>query len=376
MQRIAIHTADLDHDRIDGTRVYSLSVLRYLGKLAPTDRFFLYHKRKYNPKLTPENFSNYKVKKLWPLPFWTQSVFAWQIWRDKPNALWMPVHNLPMLRRKKLRTVVTIHDLAFKYFPEHFPKKDLRKLNLLTDNAIKNSTSLIAISNSTKRDILKFYPEVDEKKISVVYHGFDADLFEREIPQAESDEILKSYKLEAKSYFLYVGAIQPRKNLETLITAFEKLHAQNFQLKLVLVGEKAWSWEGVMEKIENSISKENIVLTGSVPFEKLPIFYQNAIAFVFPSLYEGFGIPLLEAMASGAPVVCADNSCLSEVGADAPLYFESKSSYELIQRLKSILEDDNLRKNMIEKGKRRVRDFSWEKCAKQTLDIIRKKEYN
>lgn len=369
--KIAIHAADLDNERIDGTRVYILNMLKNFGVLDEQVEFFVYHKDNFNPQLTPPTFSNYLVKKI-PFPkFWTQTRFAWQIFWDKPDVLWMPMHNLPRLRRKNLKTVVTVHDLAFKIFPQYFPKKELDNLNNLTDYAVKNADSLVAISQATKNDILKFYPTVEAKKIKVIQHGFDQKLFQSQISQIRDEEILASYNLKAKSYLLYVGAIQPRKNLIVLIEAFEKVKKNHPEMKLVFVGGPAWDFEETFERIKKSVFKNDIIVTGKVPFRQLPALYRNASVFVFPSLYEGFGIPILEAFASGTPVVCAGNSSLLEIGGQALLYFDADSAEQLTTCLEKVLSDSDLCRQMIENGLKQVQKFSWEKCAEETLEFIK-----
>jgi glycosyltransferase involved in cell wall biosynthesis len=370
--KIAIHAADLDHERIDGTRVYLLNMLKNFGKMDQFDTFDVYHQAKFSARLTPPSFANYFIKSLPFFALWTQTRFALNLFLDKPDVLWMPVHNMPIFRRKNLRTVVTIHDLAFKIFPEYFPKKDLVKLNRLSDLSIKNADRIIAVSHSTKNDILKFYPQISEEKIEVIHHGFDAELFSQKISQEESIAVLKTYNLKPETYLLYVGAIQPRKNLGILIEAFEKIKEKNPEMKLVFAGAPAWQHEATFEKIEKSRYKEDIVVTGTLAFNQLPALYQNSSAFVFPSLYEGFGIPVLEAMASGTPAVLANNSSLPEVAGDAALYFKTGDTDDLVRCLELVMIDNNLREQLIEKGKKRVAEFSWEKCARQTLDNILK----
>ncbi|EKD46644.1 MAG: glycosyl transferase, group 1 [uncultured bacterium] len=368
--KIAIHASDLDQNRIDGTRVYMFSMLKNFGVLDRENSFCIYHERNFNPLLAPPVFENYIVKQIPLRYFWTQVRFAFEIFRDKPDVLWMPMHNVPFFRRKKLKVVVTIHDLAFKIFPDYFPKKDLAKLNFLTDHAVESADRIIAVSEVTKKDILKFYPEISAEKISVIHHGFDGELFEKKVPENEAEKILKTCDLVPKSYLLYVGAIQPRKNLGILIEAFEKIKESNPELKLVFAGAPAWKAEQTFAKINECKFKEDIIITGTVPFSHLPIFYQNALTFVFPSLYEGFGIPVLEALASGAPVILADNSSLPEVAGDSALYFDTQNSSDLARKIDMVLKDENLRNELLEKGKKRVADYSLEKCAKQTLDAL------
>lgn len=369
--KIAIHAADLDCNRVDGTRVYLLNMLKNFGMLAKEDSFFIYHKNEFNPLLTPPFFFNYEIKKESAPFFWTQTRFALDVWKDKPDVLWMPVHNIPILKRRGLKSVVTIHDLAFKKFPQYFPENDLKKLNRLVGMAVKRADHLIAISECTKKDLLEFFPEISEERISVVHHGFDTELFRGGVSVEESENILASYKLKAKSYLLYVGAIQPRKDLGVLISAFAEIKKKRPEMKLVFAGALAWSYESILQKIEESGLANDIIITGTVPFKHLPALYANASVFIFPSLYEGFGIPVLEAMASGVPVVCADASSLPEVGGDAALYFEPGNSNGLQTCIERILDDEALRQQLVAKGKVQAKKFSWEKCAEETLAVIK-----
>lgn len=370
--KIAIQAADLDAARVDGTRVYIKNMLNRFGKISPQDDFFIYHKSEFNPELAPSKFSNYKIKKIKFPFFWTQIRFALELTRDNPNILWMPMHNLPLARRKKMKTVVTVHDLAYKIFPDYFPRKDLRELNFLGDYAIKNADKLIAVSESTKKDILKFYPCICENKIKVIHHGFDAKLFQREITSKELNDTLKIYQLKSKRYILYSGAIQPRKNLERLIAAFEICKKETqADTKLVLAGEKAWLWREIFLKAEKSPYKKDIIFTGKLTFGEMAELMSGARLFVFPSLYEGFGIPVLEALAAGIPVVVADNSSLKEVGGEAVEYFNAGDECELAEKMKKVLTDEKLRNAMIVKGAEQIKKFSWEKCAEETLKWIK-----
>ncbi len=368
--KIAIQAADLDSPRIDGTRVYLLNMLNRFGELSSSDDFFIFHRENFNPKLEPKKFPNYQILQK-PFPFyWTQIKFSMELYKGNFDSLWMPMQALPFVGRKNLKTTVTIHDLAFKYFPEFFPKRDLLRLNLFTDFAIKNSDKIVAVSQSTKKDILHFYPGIKEEKIKVIYHGFDPDLFQRKFSEETEKEILDRYTLSDVQYVLYVGALQPRKNLEQLIEAFEMVRKEKHRLKLVLAGGKAWMWKEIVKCVNKSEFRNDIIITGTISFEEVAVLYQNAEVFVFPSLYEGFGIPILEAMASGTPVICNQNSSLHEVAGDAALYYKGTSG-ELVFKMKEVLESKFIRDNLVRKGSEQIKKFSWDKCAKETLEFIK-----
>lgn len=374
--RIAINAADLDHLRIDGTRIYIQNILKNFGLRSHEDHFLIYHKNKFNPELIFPVFDNYSIKKL-PFPFyWTQTRFAWEIFRTRPDVLWMPMHSLPYLRSKKTKTVVTIHDLAFKFFPQFFNKKDLRRLNFFTDYAVRNADRLIAVSNSTKKDILKLYPALHEEKIKVIYHGYDKDSFNENISGEEMNEVKSRYGLPASPagrrvsrYVIYVGALQPRKNLDVLVDAFESLRRDESykDIGLVIAGDLGWMYKDFLKRIENNPA---ITAIGKFETRDLPMLLRGAEALIFPSLYEGFGLPALEAMACGVPVVAADNSSLAEIVGEAGILFDAYSRDNLAKSLIKILESDKLRDDLRQKGLERVKDFSWEKCAEETLEWI------
>lgn len=370
--RIAINCADLDHSRIDGTRVYIKKCLDYFGVFDQHNIFNLYHKTEFNPELKPKFYSNYRDNII-PYSFWwTQTRLGFELNYQMPDVCWMPLQQVPFLADRKTKIVITIHDLAFKYFPQHFPWLDRIKLDFFTETAIKRADKIIAISEATKKDILKFYPKTKKEKIKVIYHGVDKEEYSQKISLKKSEEILSRYKIKGK-YLLYVGALQPRKNLETLVEAFEKLKTNgDAEIQLVLAGAPAWKTEKLLEKIEKSQFKKDIILTGKVSFADLPVLYRQAEMFIFPSLYEGFGIPILEAWASETPVIVADNSSLSEIGGSAVLKFKSLDKDELLEKINILLKRDIIKKELVEKGKERVKNFSWEKCAEDTLDFIKK----
>jgi len=369
--KIAIQAADLDCDRIDGTRVYILNVLKYFGKLDQDSEFLIYHRSDFNPELAPPEFPNYKI---WQRSFsflWTQTIFALELWQNNPDVLWMPMVALPVARRKKLKTVITIHDLAFKYFPEYFPARDLRKLNFFANYSTNAADKIIVISDSTKKDILKFYPKVSADKIKVIHHGFSAEVFSQARDFDQEQKLKKELGI-AGEYILYSGALQPRKNIERLIEAYDAYKTRSgSDIKLVLAGEKAWLWENIEKGAKNSPFYADIIMPGKLKFEAVGHLFRGASVFIYPSLYDGFGISILEAYAAGVPLITATNSSLMEIGGDGALYFDASDASELSAQIEKILTSEELRTELIARGKEIVKNFSWEKCARETLEYIK-----
>lgn len=368
--KIAIQAADLDHSRIDGTRVYLKELLKRFGQLDSETDFFLYHKNTFNSALAPPTFGNYFVKQC-PFPFaWMQTRFAWELFCEKPNKLFLPIQAAPFFIPRSVEVTATIHDLAFKKYPETFPKRDLLKLNFLLNAAVKRGDKLIAVSESTKNDLVQFFPHLSEERIRVIYHGYDSEFFSARLPVEEIENNLSRYDLLTGNYVLYVGALQPRKNLARLIETFNIVKKNIPEMKLVLAGETAWLASEIIAARERSEYKNDIILTGRMGFEELRALYQGARCLAFPSLYEGFGLPLLEAFASGIPVLTADNSSLREVGGDAALYADALSVSDIALKLERLWNEEKLRAELVVKGYEQLKKFSWDKCAEETLQYI------
>lgn len=368
--RIAIQASDLDNARIDGTRVYLKQLLNRFGKYAPEAEFLLYHQTVFNPELTPKIFSNYQIKEC-PFPIaWMQTRFVWELFCVKPEKLFLPIQAAPFYIPAKTEVTATIHDLAFRRYPETFPKNHLLKLNFLLDIVVRRADKLIAVSQSTKNDLLEFFPKLSENRIKVIHHGFDSEFYGTKLSSEELSEKLKSYNLQSTSYMLYVGALQPRKNLVRLIEAFDIAKKKIPELKLVLAGEPAWLSESIIKAREKSVYKEDIILTGRVSFETLRALYQGARFFVFPSLYEGFGLPLLEAFVSRIPVLTADNSSLREVAGSAALYCNAESVEDIAEKMRLLWNNEILRTELVLKGEEQLKKFSWDQCAQETLEYI------
>lgn len=368
--KLAIQASDLDHARIDGTRVYVAELLKRFGGLSPETEFTLYHKGVFNPALAPPKLANYREVSL-PFPYaWMQTRFAWEMFRVRPDRLFLPIQAAPVILPSGVTVTATIHDLAFRRFPETFPASHLWKLNFMLETAVRQADRLIAVSESTKRDLLEFFPALDEKKIHVIHHGFDREYFGARLPESERSEVLGRHGLEPGRYALYVGALQPRKNLVRLIEAFGRVKEHILEMQLVLAGEPAWLSDGILRARETSPFRDDIILTGRVSFADLRALYQGARLFAFPSLYEGFGLPILEAFASGVPVLTGDNSSLREVAGDGAVYVDASSVADIAEKLRALWSDETLRQACIDRSLVELKRFSWDKTARETLEII------
>jgi glycosyltransferase involved in cell wall biosynthesis len=271
---------------------------------------------------------------------------------------------LPFWVPRATRVVNHIHDVSFCAFPELINPKDLFFLRLLIPRSLRRSDTIITPSEFTKNEIVKYYG-TNQEKIVVIHNAVGSDFGKQsEGGEAREAQVRTEYHLPDK-YILYVGTLQPRKNIPFLIRAFAEYQKQSPQMKLVLVGSRTSHHfdQGIDSAIEECGVVSDVIFPGYVAEEDLPLIYQMASAFVFPSLYEGFGIPLLEAMSVGTPVVASNQPCLMEVGGEAALYFEQGHIDSLAHILYSLEVTNAQKESLREKGFERVREFSWHKSG-------------
>ncbi|MDO8497878.1 MAG: glycosyltransferase family 1 protein [bacterium] len=354
-----------------GVSVYTRSLLEHFQSAAnDKTQFRIFLKNDPLPTMPKEN-PHFSYKVISPRFMWSQLWLPLDLYmKKKIDVFFAPAHYAPRFCPAPL--VVTVHDLSYFYYPDEFLKKDLYTLKEWTRYSVKNARKIIAVSKTTKKDVIKYY-NVPEEKIEAVYNGYDKS----SQPKADkllAENLLTKLKLKEKKYFLYVGTLQPRKNLPVLINAFAKFSKIHADYKLVLVGKKGWMYDEIFETIRTLKLDDAVITPGYLPDEEVKELYRNAMCFVLPSLYEGFGIPILEAMSHGCPVISSFSSSLPEIGGDACLYFDPKNSEDLYDDLIRLTEDESLRKDFIKKGYERVKQFSWKKCAEETLNVIQKIE--
>jgi glycosyltransferase involved in cell wall biosynthesis len=332
---------------------------------------------------------NFEIKVLrWPLPFlWTQIRLAWEMIVQPPEFLFIPVHILPIFHPKN--SLVAIHGLEYEYFPQYYPFWHRLYLRLSTKYALKNARKIIAISENTKQDLIKFYGGKADK-IKVVHHGIKFPISPPAwlrrakrvgnfpglafgLPRAgqfPNKLQIQNSKIQ-KPYVLFIGRVETKKNIQGLLEAYKILKEKyNVPHQLVLAGAPGYGYKNIKNQISKIKNKEEIILTGFVSEGEKWQLLAGADVFVLLSFYEGFGLPILEAQAAGVPVVTSYNSSLPEIAGEGALFINPKNSAQIAEAAKKIIDDKALRDTLIQLGYKNVRRFSWEKCAKETLDTL------
>lgn len=274
---------------------------------------------------------------------------------------------IPFLyKNKRCKYVVTIHDLITKLYPEKFTVKHRFIQNTLLPYILKKADRIIAVSQCTKNEMIGFYPD-SEEKVRVIYEGVESKFSPKS--KQEANETLKKYHIDFP-YFLFLGTLEPRKNIIRVLDAFIRLKKErDIDEKLVITGRKGWLYGETLKKIEYSSLSDNIVLSGFVDDDDLPSLYSGAKIFLYPSLFEGFGLPVLEAMACGVPVITSNCSSLPEIAGNAAMFVNPKNVVEIVNAMEILISNNNLREELSAKGLERAKIFSWDKTAKETIKL-------
>ncbi|NRT37500.1 glycosyltransferase involved in cell wall biosynthesis [Clostridium beijerinckii] len=271
------------------------------------------------------------------------------------------------------KVITTIHDMTYELYPETMDKRNLKRIKNDIQYSVNRADKIITVSESSKNDIIKFL-SVDEAKIDVVYNGVEYDKFNKSYSEDEKSKIRVKYTLP-KNYILYMGTLEPRKNIESIIEAFSLFKKENTvsnqNTKLVIAGKKGWLFENIFNLVNKLSLKDDVIFTDYIDENDKSIIYNMASLFVFPSLYEGFGIPVLEAMASSVPVITSNVSSLSEVAGDAAILVEPKDIKSIAKYMSKVLADKKLRNNLIREGHEQAKKFTWESSAKKLVNIYR-----
>lgn len=298
------------------------------------------------------------------LPFlWRSFTIRKQLEKDQISIYHGLSNEIPFgMQNGPVKTIVTIHDLIFFRFPSNFKYIDRLIYNFKSKYACKHADLIIAISEKTKQDIIECY-QTDPEKIKVIYQTCD-DSFKKAVTREHKNTVQLKYGLP-QHYILNVGTIEPRKNLLLLVQAMKNIKDG---YKLVVVGKKKAYAQEVMAEIEKSGLTDKVIFLKDIPFTDLPAIYQLATVFAYPSFYEGFGIPIIEALYGGIPVVAATGSCLEEAGGPDSLYIDPKDAPALAEAINSIISNPALAQQMKERGLKYVQQFNTSHVAAQLMD--------
>lgn len=354
-----------------GSGQYGFELLWHLNKLAKNDTFFVYLK---NPPLSdlPPSSSHWSYRVFGPKKIWTQFALPLNLYfkKPRPDVFFTPTHYAP--RFCPVPQVVTIFDLSYIHYPELFRKQDLYQLQNWSTYSIKKAKVILTISQSSKEDIINHY-KVDSKKVVVTYPGYDKGLFKPVKDERQITQVKKKFSIKG-DYIFFLGTIQPRKNLIKLLEAVGQLinnsafSVKNFQL--VIAGKKGWLYDEFFQKLDDPKLKNRVIVTDYVSDQDLPALFSGAKAFVLPSLWEGFGIPVVEAMACGCPVVVSKVSSLPEVVSEAGVLVDPMLTESIKEGIEKVIGNNTFAQDLAQKGLKRAQKFSWEKCAKETLQIL------
>lgn len=303
--------------------------------------------------------------KPWRMAVWLGQLAAIGFDRLLPDAQLYHATEHLLLPLRRAPTVLTVHDLIYRLFPQHHKKLNYWFLNAAMPLFVRRASAIIAISEATKRDLMASYG-LPESKITVIYEAAAPHF--RPCTAEQIARVRRKYHLPER-YMLHVGTIEPRKNLSRGLGALERLRAQGCDLALVIVGSKGWLYDDFFRQLESSPAKEAVVLPGYVMDEDLPAVYAGAALTIMASVYEGFGLPILEAMACGAPVLSSNSSSLPELGGEAARYFDPHDVDGMTEAIRQVLVDRELGEAMRQAGFAQAARFSWARAAEETMRL-------
>lgn len=339
-----------------GIEEYSFQVIKHLVQEIKNDQVILYVRK--NQKIDFEIPKNWKIKTINFYYLWTQVGLSLEMFFHPVDVLFIPAHTVPIIHPEN--TVVTIHGLEYEFCPEAYSFWEKLYMRCSIRKSSQWAKTIIAVSENTKKDLINLY-KIPERKISVIYNGFD-------------NEFLASntvHEIPDTKYLLFIGRLEERKNVIGIIKTFEILKEQyKVPHKLFLAGKPGFGYEKIKKEIANVNCTKDIIELGFVNKNKKIEFLEKADVFLFPSFYEGFGLPILEAQATGVPVVTSNVSSVPEVANGSALLINPNNAEDMADAVYKIISDESFKKDLIEKGLKNVQRFSWEKCAREIAKLL------
>lgn len=349
-----------------GVEEYSYQIIKHLRNKLSGHQVVL-----YIPKLKKRDYeeiifslpNNWKIKVLKYPKFWTQIGLSLEMFMHPVEVLFIPAHTIPIIHPSK--TIVTIHGLEYEIRPEAYSMRERFYMHHSIKRSCLWAQKVIAVSQNTKKDLLQIY-KVSDEKVTVVYEGVNDDL----LSFATKSQIEKKKVFQAP-YILFIGRLEKRKNIERIIQAFEWFKKRyKLPYNLILAGKPGFGYSQIYNQWKGSPYKKNIILPGFVSEKEKVELIKLATVFLFPTLYEGFGLPILEAQALGTPVITSNISSLPEVGQDAVAYCEPDEILSIANTLYKVISQKDYQDDIIKKGYKNVKNFSWNRCAEEIARIL------
>jgi glycosyltransferase involved in cell wall biosynthesis len=370
---IGIDASRANRPQKTGTEWYAYHIIRSLAAIDSRNQYILYSDQPFNPELAEICLkqANFQAKVLsWPFRrLWTLGRLTLEMLINPPDVLFVPSHVLPLWSRAKL--VNTIHDVGFMAVKQLYNWQERQYLRWSTSYALHQAKCLIAVSNFTKQEIGRYFPTAPSSKIAVVYHGYDQELYHLVTEAVDDRPVIAKYQIKSP-YLLYIGRLESKKNINGLLNGFRQYCQDHLDdsISLVLAGQRSHDYAAVNNLLTDPILKKRVLELGWVPEHDLPCLLRQAVGLVFPSWYEGFGLPLLQAMACGTPVLAANTGALPEIAGSAALYFDPIDTVDLADKISQLINDVSLRQRLSQDGLARAADFSWQKAAAETLIVL------
>jgi glycosyltransferase involved in cell wall biosynthesis len=373
--------------RRTGIEEYAYQVIRHLRVELSDQSVILYIRR--GQVVDFEIPASWRVRELWAPRFWTQIRLSWEMLWHTPNVLFVPAHTVPMIHpahialrsvsgRPPRRTVVVVHGLEYEFCPQAYSFWERWYMRVSIWCSVRWASRVVCVSENTRRDVMALYG-VSAEKISVIGEGYNVTRsteygvrsMQNSSAQKDSGSECTPYSLLRAPYFLFIGRIEERKNVGRIIEAFEMFKQETgLPHQLVLAGKPGYEYEKIQQSAVSSQQSENIIELGYVSEEEKWELLRGAEAFVFPSLCEGFGIPVLEAQSVGTAVITSTTSSLPEVAGDGALLVNPDCVTEIAEAMKRLVSDKALKDAIIATGKENIKRYSWERCAKEMANVV------
>lgn len=352
-----------------GVGQYAFKLLWHLSQLDKNNQYLIYLKEPPRSDLPPVS-KNWQYRVFGPSRMWTRFALPFHLFTQKErlNLFFSPSHYSPAF--SPFPTIPTIHDIGYLQYQNQFTKKDLYQLINWTKESLKKARHIITVSQFSKDEIIKTY-HTNPQKITIAYNGVDEP---PKIDPKTQSKILSSYRLQSKNYYLYLGTLKPNKNISFLIKSYSlylKSNIQHLTSKLVIAGKKGWLFNEIFNTVKQEGVEDNVVFTDFVTENQKWTLYQNAITSVLPSLYEGFGIPAIESMKIGTPVIVSNIPPFHEVVQNSGLFIDPTNQTDLCQKMIDI-SNPKIQQKFSKSGKLQANKFTWDSTAKSVLQVFEK----